>query len=169
MLELIVSAFFVAAIGIVAYFYQRHKKKTDIASVLIGEITSIINTGSERNYLEGLKQTLKDQEAEPPNGKIHFFFFSINEPYFPIYEQYRGDMGLFPYLLPEDLSRFYSKANSVIVDIKDMEEENAGRKEMMRREDNERRLRQCIAFIEDCRALAVQIIIKLQAIRDSRF
>ena len=169
MLELIVPAS-LAAIGTVAYFYiRRHKKKTDIAGVLIAEITSVINLVSERNYLDGLKQTLRDQEAEPPNGKIHVLFFSINEPYFAIYEQYRGDVGLFPYPLPEDLVRFYSKTGSVIIDIKDMEEEDAGRKKKMRREDHERRLGECIAFIEDCKALGAQILIKLQAVRDSWF
>ena len=148
---------------------KTRQRRSAMAGAFTGEITTTLNIIRDRHYPERLREALSRQEQDPPESPNRMLFWSMRREWFPVFNSNINEIGLFNHPLPENLVRFYSQAYSVIEDVRDMQEEQEGKKSPYSREDHIGRLRESIAFIEDNMRLATILLTDLQRERNSWF
>lgn len=87
----------------------------------MGEIKALLNIVDERNYVGELEATLKRVKE---TGTPEVFWFAVRRNYFNVFEKNINKIGLLEPPLPEKIVTFYTRAYSVLEDVKSAEEGN---------------------------------------------
>jgi len=94
--------------------YRDRRLRKNLALAFQGEITAIQEMVRKREYIEGLKKTIREIE----NSGLPFrFSFRARRKYFSVYEAHVGSIGILSPPLPNLVARFYTQANGILEDI----------------------------------------------------
>lgn len=110
----------VATIGTLATtFWLKHlemwKERTEFASALSGELSTVLDIIVKRDYLGGLEQTISMMEQTHEMTPIQF---SVRDSFFAVYLGNVSKIGILPGRLPGEVSRVYGLLFSTLEDVK---------------------------------------------------
>ena len=108
------------------FLLQWNQRKAEIKSLtgaFVGEIRALLSIVERRRYLEGIEQLI--QQVRTTNQPATYSFSARRNP-FSVYDSNVSRIGILPSPLPELICRFYSQSRSVLEDIDDMRNPQAG-------------------------------------------
>ena len=118
LMAVIVGGILALAGGFISNFYFEWRRdrrlRKNLALAFQGEITAIQEMVRKREYIEGLKKTIREIE----NSGLPFrFSFRARRKYFSVYEAHVGSIGILSPPLSNLVARFYTQANGILEDI----------------------------------------------------
>jgi len=126
--------------------------RKNLALAFQGEITAIQEMVRKREYIEGLKNTIRKIEN---SGQPIPFSFRAQRKYFSVYEAHVGSIGLLSPPLSNLVARFYTQANGILEDVELLGEKDLSTADPKTLAELYKRL---LALFEDTESVGEQII-----------